>query len=701
MTRLGRTLAIALTMAACAHDRPRPVPAPPPQLPDSSRGRRAPSTPAEWYWDPADVERDGAGARKIERPVPVDAITRWEGAARLFGDLGAEGRERLRRDGIVVLGDAPGSVPRWQMGAFYKEWADARVPCVVTLDALFALVHHALGRAYAEIEERELSPLLDALLAKLDERLGAEQRGAGVELREGYRLARGIVEVARAATDRKYEPADELADVVREEKERIDAHAGVGKSPLLGVSIDYARFAVPAASAHPGAYRAATWLAAAPLALVARTEIRGGPVNVAGARADTRAAMLLARLADREVDPAIHGALARLSRVFAFMWGTPDDITPIELGDLGDGVGVDVAKASVIANVVAVDALRVRARAARSPSLWDGSGAPGAAGVSVRVLGSHAAIDAVALESFASATGALPQALEVAAWLGVPAAREALRETPIAKAEGFEAALAQVARTRPTSDAAQLHASIHGSLVDALLGWSSLEADGGAADRARLESVLASWSLVRHLGRAFAQPKPAPRAAPREAKADGAPLPVFVEPAPAVIGRLLGTVRQARRGLARLGRLPGGSPGDAVLAEAEDILKLAGHAAAHAAADDSLGADDRAALSAVPARLAALDAEGRTRLPYAAVIHADLADERAVVTAAGAVEPAVLLVREPGTPRIFVAVGAHLTHHEGVVSSGDAVGPASAFSAEIEAGRHARAAYTGAFRMAR
>lgn len=75
------------------------------------------------------------------------------------------------------------------------------MPYVVTLDALFVLAHHALSRALAEIEQREIAPLLD-VLARIDVRLAAEQKGAGVELAGGYRLARGVVAVARAIAAR-------------------------------------------------------------------------------------------------------------------------------------------------------------------------------------------------------------------------------------------------------------------------------------------------------------------------------------------------------------------------------------------------------------------------------------------------------------------------------------------------------------------
>src|SRR5438128_1286605 len=116
MRRWGALVIAAAASAACAHEKPKPVAAPPPKLAEPTRRGHVTESPPDWYWEAilTDVE-----ARPIELPVPSDAIARVEGGARVWDDLGDAGRERLRRDGIVVLGDAPGDAPRWQMGAFY------------------------------------------------------------------------------------------------------------------------------------------------------------------------------------------------------------------------------------------------------------------------------------------------------------------------------------------------------------------------------------------------------------------------------------------------------------------------------------------------------------------------------------------------------------------------------------------------------
>jgi len=214
---------------ACARPAPAPVPPPPPQLPGVAK-KPASTAPEDSFWQPVDPDTKGTSPRPVELPIAGDAIVRAGNASRLWDELGEPGRQRLRASGVVVTAPAPGEAQRWQLGASYMEWRDAGLPYVVTLDALFAVTMRALARALADVEHHELAPLLDALLARLDVRLSAEAKGAAVELSGGYRLARGIVAVARAVADEAHAPSPELDTVVKDEKALIDAHAGPAES---------------------------------------------------------------------------------------------------------------------------------------------------------------------------------------------------------------------------------------------------------------------------------------------------------------------------------------------------------------------------------------------------------------------------------------------------------------------------------------
>ena len=715
----ARALCVGLALVACSTGQGRgKAVGPAPVLPEQRRAARHVPLP-EWYWESVEPEMTGT-PKTIELPVADGSLVRIEGATRLWDELGAEGRERLHRDGLVVLGsaDAAGARPpatRLRMGAFYMDARQQRVPYVVTLDALAYAMHLAFERALAEVDDAVLAPELDALLTKLDVRLAAEQKGAGVEVGEALQLARAIVLVARGLASEQPPPpaqvAGELGSAIAQEIARIVAHTGRSPSPLLGVPIDYGRFVVPAGAARPGSFRALAWLASAPLVLVARSEVRGAALGVAGSRLHARAAMLLARVTDRDVDAGIFASWSRIARLLTFLWGPSDDLSFRELDEAATAIGVNLEDPKSVANVISVDRLRRRAASVRTPRVYDGTGSPGPAGVSLRIFGGHAPADSIALASFASAhESAMPQALDLAVWLEAPEARAALHEGGGDPSPGYDDILTRAVKARPVDGAASRHSSVYGSQLDAVMTWlaprdeSSRPHASVAARRAAIESALASWTYARHEGQALSRPRPARTShAARELQVSGAALPAFVEAAPDVIARLVATVGQMKRGLAGLGALGTASPAMGTLAEVEDILRVAMRVAARTASDEVLPAEDLAALASLPARLASLEEPGDDGVaPGASVVaqvFVDASGHRVLSTATGAIEPALMVVREPATGRLVVAVGAHVAHHELVEARGrettTMVGHDGSFASP------ARAPYTSAFRIVR
>jgi hypothetical protein len=654
---------------------------PPPALPEQRRATRFTPLP-EWYWEPVYPDLHGA-PRPLELPVAEESLTRLEGATRVWDELSADARERLRRDGMLVDGEAEGSHPirslppaaRLQMGAFYMELREQRVPYVVTLDALAFAVHVAFERALAEVEDSVLGPDLDLLVAELETRLLAEQKGVGVEVGEALRLARGIVAVARGlASDGTLAPPSDLGPVVAQEIARVLAHAGPQTSALLGAPIDYGRFAVPRGAGRPGIYRALAWLATAPLLFVAQSEAPGAVVGVATSRLHTRAAMLLARVAERDVDPAIHAAWSRISRLLAFVWGPSDDLAPGEVAELATSLNVTLADPKHVANVVTVDRLRHRAARGREPLLFDGAGAVGRAGIGMRVLGAHGPPDSVALAALALAhESKLPQALDLAVWIGAPEARRMLHDVGGDAFLGYDAALARAIAARPGEESPSRHASVYGSLLDVTMTWLAPGEEAShlpaAAQRANVESALAAWTYARHDAQPLARPRPA--RAPHVAKellVTGAPLPAFVEESPEVIARLVATVAQMRRGLVAIGGLPATSPAMVTLAEVDDLLRTSLRVASRGPNDEALSTEDLAALASLPARLARLEDPGgddaAAVVPLVAELYVDAAADRVVSTATGLVEPIAMVAREPATGRLVLAVGAHVAHRE-------------------------------------
>jgi hypothetical protein len=610
------------------------------------------------------------------------------------------------------------------MGAFYIATREQRVPYVVTLDALAYAVHVAFERALAEIDDAVLAPALDTLTSKLEARLLAEEKGAGVENGEALRRARGIITVAHVLpTNGTAVPPLDLSPEVPQEVAQILAHGGRATSALLGVPIDYASFPVPAGTARPGAFRALAWLSAAPLSLVAKSEAQGAVVGVARSRLHARAAMLLSRVVERDVDPEVHAAWSRIARLLTFLWGPSDDLAPTELSDVAAAIGVTLVDPKHVANVVTVDRFRHRAARGRTALVYDGAGGPGRGGIAMRLFGGHAPADSVALATMSGAHDSkMPASLDVAVWLGAPEARASLHDGGGDGLSGYDAALSRAIALRPSEDAPSRHASVYGSLLDVVMTWLAPGEDSPraqaspAAKRAAIESALAAWTYARHAGQPLSRAKPPrPGRAPKVLEVSGAALPAFVEPAPDVIARMVATLAQTRRGLGAIAGLPPTSPAMTTLAEVEDILRIAMRVAARTADDDEIAAEDTAALASLPARLARLDDSGEDgaprMVPLVAEIFVDAAGERVLSSATGLVEPAAMIVREPSTGRLVLAVGAHVAHHELVEARGQRTTDAAHRARfRAENGRaHARApdvvlprgAYVSAFRLTR
>jgi len=171
---------------------------------------------------------------------------------------------------------------------------------------------------------------------------------------------------------------------------------------------------------------------------------------------------------------------------------------------------------------------------------------------------------------------------------------------------------------------------------------------------------------------------------------------------PEAIARLLATVRQMRRGLAVLGPMAKASPADVLLAETEDIVKVCLQVAEREVRDEAMPEDAGAGLAAVPSRIASIENDAAALGgPYATVIHSNPATNRALVSATGAIEPSLLLLREPASGRIVLAVGAHLAHYEAVERTDQLEGAAALLERRIREGKAARASYSDGFRLAR
>lgn len=722
MKAAGSVIGAMFVLASCAY--PAHVLNAPPLVPEPRRAHRVRLPAPQAYWEPVELEPSAAPAG-VGLPLTESQIVRVLGANRVWDSLGPQFWERLTRDGLVVTSKTDASV---HVGAFYMNVREQRVPYVVTLDALAYALHVALEHALAEIDDTLLAPGLEALVTKLSERLIAEQKGSGTELSDALGFTRAIVAVAQGLIEGKNSaPSDlspEMAALVDDEISLVSAHEGPATSPLLGVPVDYGRFALPEAAAHPGAFCALAWLASSPLLFAAKGEIPGAVVGVARSRRLTRAAMIFARLTLPEVDPAISALWSRIARVLAFVWGPPDDLSAPDLVELASSVGLGLENPKHIANVVAVDRLRsaVVSRG-RPPRVFDGAGAPARAGLAMRLFGGHAAADSIALTAMAgpllgltdaipppaiahNGTRGLPSSLDLVAWLGAKEARASLRDGGEDSFAGYDAALARAISQRPTDGDPALHGSIHASLLDGIRVWLSPDADRAlaskAVSRASIESALSAWTYLRHAGQPLSRPRIARSLhVPKDVEVNGAPITAFVEPAPEVIASLLATAGQMRRGLAGVGGLPPDSPAMESIAEMEGLLREALRIAQREMNDQALAPEDVSALASMPARISHLEAHAAAKVPVVAEVAVDAAGQRSLSSATGFVEPALTLVREPGSGRIFLAVGAHIAQYDLVEPRDRRSTDGSHQARLLRDAAPARRAYTVAFRLAK
>jgi hypothetical protein len=573
---------------------------------------------------------------------------------------------RVREHGLALRRTRPAETG---VGAFYAERARRGAPLVVTADALFAIAHLALTSTLADVEERVMRVDLSTLLRRLDVRLGAEATRAKPDLLEGYRVARTTISVALALFDPGYVVPVDIAPRVAEEVSLVRAHAGVARSPLFELPLDYGSFSPrgPIATAtdpRAAAFLAAQWTGAAPFSF--EGEGRGAAIDVGMARSQARAALLLARLLVQDGDAPAAAAAERMARLDRFSLGDSDDLSPLDAARLARRSGIDLGGGSDIGSTTKVDRFRHEASgiaATPAPPRPDGAGTlPWTSLRSMRLVP-----------------------------LRAPSDNRAPRESHDSRDAGLDRALASLLAD-PPRDARVRHASVYASMLEAMATWlrpsaaapsppSARDAEG----RRKLRTALSAWTLLRHDAIAFAHE--GPRALRLELDPHGSRARVFVEPHPEAIASLLGAIEQLHHGLGELGALKDDSPSSAVLAETARLLALALEASVRAANGDPATAGLDAQLAQMPARMAALEgAVQPALLPVVIDVHVDMTSGRVLEEGTGPVEEVFLWMKSPDAREPVLAVGVAIPHVE-IVESGWARSSDLEWRARISAGR--------------
>jgi Protein of unknown function (DUF3160) len=705
MPAVALTFVVAAGCAARARHAgtpPPPVQALRPLVPPPSLASVLSGVSATSYWQPVAAPILSASSAPTDLPVAATDLARGVGGDSRWGDASAALREAILSRGFAVVRPAH---PRERLGDFYASLADDRVASVVTVDALFFLSHVAFDRALAEVDARVMTPLVSTLLHRVDARLAGGSRGAGADLASAYVVARGLVAVALALADPAYDPGAGFARIANAERARAAAHAGVESSPWLGVSVDYAAMGLEGMSDADGAgagwFRAEAWLEGVSLALEGAGERDAhARVDVAAARVQARAVLLLSHALYAGIDPESAAAWRRVQRLGDVLIGplaASDVVSPLAVAAAAASAGLDLRDPRWVDDVVSVDRVRHRAAAGRTApsfrlfaarSTPDGEVLQSLTYPSVGPrIPSDAPITWAPIESaeplFTERAGirALPTSLDVAAWLGSGEARAALRDSGDDAYDRYDEALARLARlerARLSDDPASAarHITPYLSMIDAIETWlrpsagDAVQPASVTADwrKRKAEVALSAWTELRHDATARTR-----RAAPlTTALAPRVPptpvVPMFVEPHPEAIAKLLAFVRQTAGVLAAEGGLPVDSPAIAVLDEVDGLLWTALGAAVYESADAPLPEPLEGALAAFPARLRALEdalaGTGAADVPLAVGVHVDAPSARILEESTGRIDEAWMVMREPGTHRLWLALGASIPHDE-------------------------------------
>lgn len=632
--------------------------------------------PIGTFWEPQAIDLHPSAI--AAEPVTEENLVRLGGAQAAWTDAGDDLRARVLRLGFAV-------VPKGKTGSLaehYRALSDAKLPIVLTVDALLAAVHAAMEASLAEVDQ-EIRAQLEIVLRKLDDRLAKEESGAKPDLVRPTQRAHAIVTVARALLDPTYVAGSN--PLVKSELEKIWAHLGTAQSPVLDRAIDYTVFDVARGFADSDErirpFRAVTWLGVSALEIGLRDEPHA-VLPVDRWRTDSRAALVFARLLQRSGEPEAAKALERIEDLRGFVVGAPDDLTPRELARVATNAGTDVRDEATVLNVARVDRVRAAAVAHGLPAFADGiplvdrKTEKPAVAVSVRLLGPTATPDSTALAHLVvpfiraapdGTTRSMPDPLDIGAWLGSREAARILKEQGAFDFDGYSTSLAdEVARALPVRDPGACHASVYLTTLEALatyLGPSAGDSNalvlGTEWSRRKLDVTLGAWASLRHDMTPFAH---APAAVSLATFSPSPSVEHAVEPHPEAIGRLAALLRQFDKGLSARGLLAAESPARLLLDEVESLVGSALVASVAEVNGDappsSLILDD------IPVAFARIEARARGPIALGRVadVHIDERTGKVLEIGTRAIDDLWIVLRDPRGQKPTLYVGPHVGH---------------------------------------
>jgi len=352
--RIVLLLTLAATLiAACA---PAPTPAPGPT-----------ATPAP----PQPVEvRPGGFAAYV--PVEVNVVPAAPAYTPNLGSVANPGlvarlndtqQAALETNGFVV-------VPQGyeQIYAIYQRAEEADIPAFVTTDAVLHAFHILYDYALRLAEIEHFIADLEALNSTMLEVVEADYAATTGPVREAAWQNLAFFAVATRLLTPDADVPRAVRDVVEEELDLIEAHAGITLSPIFGYREDYSQY-VPRGHYTRNEdfqryFRAMMWYGRIPFHLV-------NPDDPEAALRETRGALLIVRAlhnAQAGGEPALD-VWERIYEPTAFFVGTADDLTVYDYAAVAQQVYGGLPDPATLADEAQLDKFIEAARQLRPPAI--------------------------------------------------------------------------------------------------------------------------------------------------------------------------------------------------------------------------------------------------------------------------------------------------------------------------------------------
>ena len=274
-----------------------------------------PATTGPMFGEYKLVPRLGAGQRYVGPRTPKDlsGVTMSRQVERIL-DPSAE--RRLGRHGFVIV---PAKFRLFHQAYEDQYWAGT--PVFVTTDVAYHTWHLVFDKILRDLEQQRLSPALGELLTGMRANAATQQTElAGTTLEDHAAAVYDLLSVAMAELGL---PSGELSTRAQAEQALIDAHSASTTSPVLGTSTDYSLFT------PRGHYTRSEELTRyfTAMSVLGQHAFR---LHADGVR--------LALLASRTLvgHPELEALWRQIFEPTAFLVGVSDDYSPFELADAVD-----------------------------------------------------------------------------------------------------------------------------------------------------------------------------------------------------------------------------------------------------------------------------------------------------------------------------------------------------------------------------